>query len=85
MNDSNIVKKYRTKFLGSVYILIYENNTIILENRTFRCRENLSRILLQSIKNEKSSKEQYEILLKAINTNCQELDKISFLIWQQMR
>lgn len=85
MQDSIIIKKYRTEFLGSILILKFENNTIILENRTLRYQEKISRILRDNIKKTKSPKEQYILLLKAASANCQELDNVSFLIWQEMR
>jgi len=85
MQDSIIIKKYRTEFLGSVLILKFEDNTIILENRTLRYQEKFSRILRDNIKKTKSPKEQYILLLKAASSNCQELDNVSFLIWQEMR
>lgn len=85
MEDSIIIKKYRTEFLGSVLILKFENNTIILENRTLRYQEKLSRILRDDIKKTKSPKEQYILLLKAASSSRQELDNVSFLIWQEMR
>lgn len=79
-------EKYKTNFLGSILIMkITINNTIILENRTFKNTLSPTRIIKKEIKENKSEVEQYRLLLKKASDGLDSLNEISFLKWERLR
>ena len=86
MKDVDLIKKYKTNFLGSVLILkIQKNNTIILENYTFKINQSYLRILKDNFQKDLSKKEKILLLLKSARSGINDLNSISFLTWHEMR
>lgn len=83
MNKTTL-KGYRADFLGSILILKNEDNTIVLENKTFMVKLDLFRILRIDIKNGFSDEELYALIKKSMEIGLDGINSISFLKWRDI-
>jgi len=84
MNKTTTLKGYRADFLGSILILKNEDNTIVLENKTFMVKLDLFRILRIDIKNGFSDEELYALIKKSMEIGLDGINSISFLKWRDI-
>ena len=82
--ESNLIKKYRSEFLGSILILkINDKHQLILENRTFRIEQTPLRLIKPEYRH-LSIIEQYKLIKSSAMSGLNALDAVTIIKWIEL-